>query len=193
VDGAVQGEGGAHGHFDSTLFRTGRVRASEADGTDVGVRWIAETCGTAAENLGAREKLDVDSSDDGLVLREHFGREGRFSGVDFAIWNEDYSISGSSDRFAKRGEEAFGKSEAGEEAGRHTGRRRPECSRKRGFGNVAGEEASGGVWIAAEELPDGEIGDEEELDGARSVARLMRTTVRPSRSHRRCDMMRKLA
>ena len=33
-------------------------------------------------------------------------------------------------------------------------------------GDVTGEEAGGGVREAAEELPDGEIGDEEELDGA---------------------------
>src|SRR5216684_1787746 len=36
----------------------------------------------------------------------------------------------------------------------------------RDAGDVAGEEAGGGVREAAEELPDGEIGDEEELDGA---------------------------
>jgi len=33
-------------------------------------------------------------------------------------------------------------------------------------GDVASEEAGSGVREAAEELPDGEIGDEEELDGA---------------------------
>lgn len=33
-------------------------------------------------------------------------------------------------------------------------------------GDVAGEEAGGGVRKTAEELPDGKIGDEEKLDGA---------------------------
>jgi len=80
VDGAMQGERSAHGHFDSALVEHGKSSGqAETDRANVGVRRVAEARGAAAEDFGAREKLDVDfQADDGLVLREHFGREGGF-------------------------------------------------------------------------------------------------------------------
>ena len=78
VNGAIQGERGAHGHFDGTLVEHGESAGeAEADGADVGVWGIAETRGTAAEDFCAREELDVDfQADDGLVFREHVGSDG---------------------------------------------------------------------------------------------------------------------
>jgi len=112
--------------------------------------------------------LDVDfQADDRLVFREHFGREGRFLWSGFRHnGTKIIASAGGPDRFAKRGEEAFCKSEAAEEQGGIQGVAGQSVPEKGDAGDVAGEEASGGVWIAAEELPDGEIGDEEELDGA---------------------------
>ena len=79
VDGAVQRKRGAHGQFDGALVQNRqRARQAEADGTDISVWRIAEVSGAAAENLGVRQKLDVDfQTDDGLVFCEHFGGEGR--------------------------------------------------------------------------------------------------------------------
>jgi len=87
VDGAVQGEGGAHGHFDSALVQDGKGPGqAEADGTDVGVRWIAETRGTSAENLGARESWTWTSKPmTGSYFASTSGARDGSSGVDFAI------------------------------------------------------------------------------------------------------------
>src|ERR1700682_4178360 len=60
----------------------------------------------------------------------------------------------------------LGKGVAAEKQRGIEGVARESVPEKRDAGNVAGEEAGGGVREAAEELPDGEIGDEEELDGA---------------------------
>ena len=78
VDRAVQGERGAHGHLDGALVEHGQSAGeAEADGTDIGVRRIAEASGAAAEDFCAREELDVDlQADDGLVFGEHVGRDG---------------------------------------------------------------------------------------------------------------------
>src|SRR5882762_3582037 len=78
VNGAIQRERGAHGHFDGALVQHGESSGqAEADGADVGVRGITEARGAAAEDFGAREKLDVDfEADDGLVSRQDFGAEG---------------------------------------------------------------------------------------------------------------------
>jgi len=97
-------------------------------------------------------------ADDGLVLREHFGREGRFLWSGFAMGTKIIASGGRLDRFAKRGEEAFGKSEAGEEQGAGAYRAsRHECSRKRGCGNGSRPKRPvAGVVDSAEELPDGE-------------------------------------
>src|SRR5713101_6330662 len=67
---------------------------------------------------------------------------------------------------AQRGEEPFGEGVAAEEERGIEGVAGEGVPEKRDAGDVAGEEAGGGVREAAEELPDGEIGDEEELDGA---------------------------
>src|SRR5207248_5955553 len=78
MDGAVQGERGAHSHFDGALVENGKSAGeTEAHGANVGVRWIAETRGAAAEDFCFGEKLNVDfETDDGLVFREDFGRDG---------------------------------------------------------------------------------------------------------------------
>src|SRR5207249_8103732 len=61
VDGAVQGKGGAHGHFDGALVEHGKCAwEAEADRTDIGVGRIAEAGGAAAEDFCAREELHVD-------------------------------------------------------------------------------------------------------------------------------------
>src|SRR5882762_5043745 len=67
---------------------------------------------------------------------------------------------------AQRGEEPFGEGVAAEEERGVEGIAGEGVPEKRNAGDVAGEEAGGGVREAAEELPDGEIGDEEELDSA---------------------------
>ena len=82
VNGAVQGERGAHGHFHGALVQN-RQRAgqAEADGTDIGIGRIAEMRGAAAEDFGVGQKLDVDfQADDGLVFGEEFGGHGGFGG-----------------------------------------------------------------------------------------------------------------
>src|SRR5207249_7534658 len=75
---AVQGKGGAHGHFDGALVEHGKCAwEAEADRTDIGVGRIAEAGGAAAEDFCAREELHVDfEADDGLVFGEHVGRDG---------------------------------------------------------------------------------------------------------------------
>src|SRR6267378_2470384 len=67
---------------------------------------------------------------------------------------------------AERGEKAFGEGVAAEEERGVEGVASEGVPEKRDAGDVASEEAGGGMREAAEELPDGEIGDEEELDGA---------------------------
>src|SRR5713226_7634734 len=68
---------------------------------------------------------------------------------------------------AQRGEEPFGEGVAAEEERGIEGVAGEGVPEKRDAGDVAGEEAGGGGREAAEELPDGKIGDEEELDGAK--------------------------
>ena len=78
VDGAIQGERGAHGQFDSAFVQN-RQRAgqAEADRAHIRVGRIAEAVGAGAENLGVGQKLDVDfQADDGLVFREDLGGDG---------------------------------------------------------------------------------------------------------------------
>src|SRR5204863_10105114 len=71
VDGAIEGERGAHGHFDSALVEDRKSAGEpEAHGADVGVRRIAEARGAATEDFCFREELDVDlEADDGLIFR----------------------------------------------------------------------------------------------------------------------------
>jgi hypothetical protein len=76
----MQRERRAHGHFDGALVEDGKSAGeAQADRADVRVWRIAEARGAAAENFGAGEELDVNfQADDGLILREHFGREQGF-------------------------------------------------------------------------------------------------------------------
>src|SRR4029077_18231631 len=82
VHSAVDGQSGAHGHFNGALVENGqRAGKTEADGADVGVRRIAETRGAAAENFRFGEELDVDfQADDRLVFGKELGRHGGFGG-----------------------------------------------------------------------------------------------------------------
>jgi len=79
VDGAVQCQRGAHGQFDGAFVQNRKgAGESKAYGTDIRIGRIAEVGRAAAENLGVRQKLDVDlQADDGLVFREQFGSDGR--------------------------------------------------------------------------------------------------------------------
>src|SRR5437899_11182325 len=61
VNGAVDGERGAHGHFDRALVENRESAGqAEANRADVGIGRIAETRGTAAENFRFGGELDVD-------------------------------------------------------------------------------------------------------------------------------------
>ena len=85
VHGAIQGDRGAHGHFDRAFVQDGkRAGETEAHRTDVRVWRIAETRRAAAEDFGFGEKLYVDfEADDRLVFRQDFRRHGRFVGNRF--------------------------------------------------------------------------------------------------------------
>src|SRR6266436_2637980 len=61
---------------------------------------------------------------------------------------------------------AFGEGVAAEEERGVEGVASEGVPEKRDAGDVTGKQTGGGMREAAEELPDGEIGDEEELDGA---------------------------
>ena len=80
VDGAVEGERGAAGHFDDALVQDGKSAGqAEADGAGVGVGGVAEAGGAGAEDFCFGEELGVDfEADDGLVFGEDFGRKRRF-------------------------------------------------------------------------------------------------------------------
>jgi hypothetical protein len=80
VHGAVQGERGAHGHFDRALVEHGkRAGETEAHRTDIAVWRIAEARRAATEDFGFAEQLDMDfEADNRLVFRQDFWRHGRF-------------------------------------------------------------------------------------------------------------------
>jgi hypothetical protein len=80
VDGAVEGERGAAGHFDDALIQhRKRAGEAEADGAGVGVGGVAEAGGAGAEDFCFGEELGVDfEADDGLVFCEEFGGESHF-------------------------------------------------------------------------------------------------------------------
>jgi hypothetical protein len=76
VDGAIESERGAHGHF-YRAFVEYRERAGEAetDRADVGVRSVTETIGATTENFGFGEYLRVNlQADHDLVFGEKFRR-----------------------------------------------------------------------------------------------------------------------
>src|SRR5437879_8781877 len=77
VHGAIQGDRGAHGHFDRAFVQDGkRAGETEAHRTDVRVWRIAETRRAAAEDFGFGEKLYVDfEADDRLVFRQDLDRK----------------------------------------------------------------------------------------------------------------------
>ena len=74
----IQGERGAHGHFHGALVQHGESsRQTKAHRADVGIRRVAKAGGAAAEDFRLGQELDVDfQTDDGLVFREHFRRDG---------------------------------------------------------------------------------------------------------------------
>src|SRR6266478_5190459 len=160
VDGAVERERGAHGHFDGAFveYRESAGEA-EADGTDVRVRRIAEARRTAAEDFCAGEELDVNlEANDGLVFGDYFRRERRFLWGGFRHKGTKIIASArGSDRLPEGRKEALCQSETAKEEGGIedvAGERVPE---EGDTGDVTGDEAGGGVRKAAEKLPDGEI------------------------------------
>jgi hypothetical protein len=76
VHSAIQGKRGADSHFHCPFVQDGQCsRQTEANGTRIRVRRIAELRGAAAENFGFGQELDVDfEADDDLVFCPDFRR-----------------------------------------------------------------------------------------------------------------------
>jgi len=167
VDGAIQRKRGAHGHFDGTFVQDGESAGqAEAHRADVGIWRVAEAGRAPAENFCPYEELDVDfEADDGLVFASTSGAIEVASGVDFAIRDKDYSISLKSAQARETQERGVLSGIAAKEKKGVSGVA-ASVFQKREAGGVASEEAGNSMGKAGEELPDGEVGGEEKLDGA---------------------------